>query len=622
MGSWRIVPRGPWRVGSPGERRFQLLPSFYGVSMISSKPDSEYFPFSALPRALWFFLAEERWKYLGFSIVLILVLFYTMVPPYLIGLIANRLIDQVHGVPGAASMSTVIVLVGILAGSHALVSMVRLASKRVLGGISLNARYRAKVWGFERLLDFSLAWHQQESTGNKAQRVLTGAESVREWTGDVINNLFPAATAFVGSLIACALLNPLFVLFFAYYVGILLAIELHFDRRISRLSDRINRSMENASGSFIESASNILAVKAMGAAPGFVGTIAKREELARQLAYERLRLGNTKWMWFQIHNSVAWCLYLISIGYMVLHGSLAAGFFLTYSVYFDRMRESSVEFTDRLQLMIERKSNLGRMMPLFWADRGLSRGTKPFPAKWTSLAFVNASFRYGEKTAVGPLSLHVERGQIIGVAGHSGSGKSTLIKLLLGLYHLEQGELKIGEVAVAEIRHEALTVNVAVVLQETELFNLSFKDNLTMMREVRPELLQQACEIACLEDLIARLPDGLDTEVGERGYSLSGGERQRIGIARAICRDASILLLDEATSALDSATEQRVMEGLMGPYAEGRTMIIVAHRISTLKDADRIVVFEGGRIAEEGSFSALTQNPRSRFGKMYAIQAA
>jgi ABC-type multidrug transport system fused ATPase/permease subunit len=143
----------------------------------------------------------------------------------------------------------------------------------------------------------------------------------------------------------------------------------------------------------------------------------------------------------------------------------------------------------------------------------------------------------------------------------------------------------------------------AVVLQETELFNFSLRENITMMRDVPAALLERACDVACLNDVIGRLPEGLDTIVGERGYSLSGGERQRVGIARAICRNAPILLLDEATSALDSVTEQMVMERLMADRngSADHTMIIVAHRTSTLKNADRIVYFEQGRIVEQRS---------------------
>jgi ABC-type multidrug transport system fused ATPase/permease subunit len=583
----------------------------------------DVFSFADLPRALWYFLDTERWTYVGFLILLLVTLAFPLVPPYMIGRIANFLIELAQAPAGTeVSIAPLLWMAGILGGAHAMVSMVRLSAKRVLGRISLNARYRAKVWGFERLLDSSLAWHQQENTGNKAQRILTGAEAVREWTGDVLNNFFPAIVVFIGSLIACLMLHPAFILFFVYYLGVLAGTEFYFDYRIARLSDRINKSMENASGSFVESASNILAVKAMGAADGLTGNIARREELARELSYERLRLGNTKWMCFQIHNAICWTSYLIVIGWMVMKGNLATGFFLTYAVYFDKLRDSSVEFTDRFQLLIERKSNLARMMPLFWQDNALQKGDKPFPEDWRSIEVRDAMFRYGDRPAVGPLTLSVARGEIVGIAGQSGSGKSTLIKLLLGLYHIENGGMTIGDVAIRDIRHEDLTAHVAVVLQETEMFNFSLKENITMTRDVAPELLQRACEIACLGDLIARLPDGLETVVGERGYSLSGGERQRVGIARAICRNAPILLLDEATSALDSTTEQAVMDGLMGEYGSGRTMIIVAHRISTLREADKIVVFDHGQLVEQGDFQKLAHDPATRFGAMYAIQQA
>src|SRR6185436_13426038 len=125
-------------------------------------------------------------------------------------------------------------LVGLLSSSYAIVALIRLSSKRMLGRMSLNARYRAKVWGFERLLESSLSWHQQESTGNKAQRVLTGAESVREWTGEILTNFLVTVATFSCSLIACVWLHPAFIFFFAYYLGVLVATELFFDRRIDR----------------------------------------------------------------------------------------------------------------------------------------------------------------------------------------------------------------------------------------------------------------------------------------------------------------------------------------------------------------------------------------------------
>lgn len=589
---------------------------------MSSARHSPGFSFFDLPRALWFFLGPERWRFLFFSGVLLTVFSYTMVPPYIVGLITNFLIEYKSiGSAVLPPLSTLFWLVGLLSGSYAIVALVRLSSKRMMGRISLNARYRAKVWGFERLLDSSLAWHRQESTGNKGQRLLTGAEAVRQWSDEVLINFLNTAAVFLSSAIAGVLLHPGFILFFVYYIGILLGIERYFDRRIDRLSDRVNQSLENASGGFVESTSNILSVKALGAADSMTSNLAQREELTRQLSYERLRLGNTKWMCYQIHNAAAWGIFLLVVAYMVLQDRLSPGFFLTYAMYFDKLRQVATEFTDHFQGMIERKSNLGRMMPLFWTDNRLATGNRKFPMDWQHLHFRDAVFRYDDRPAVGPLSLDVKRGEIVGIAGPSGSGKSTVIKLLLGLYHLNTGTLQIGDVPIDEIRHEDLISNVSVVLQETELFNFSLRENITLMRDVAPALLLRSCEIACLDEVIAGLPEGLETLVGEHGYALSGGERQRVGIARALCRNASILLLDEATSALDSATEQMVMERLMAEHNGDRTMLIVAHRISTLKDADKIVVFDQGRLVEQGRFQDLAADPASRFGMMCAIQS-
>ena len=161
---------------------------------------TEHFSYFDLPRALWFFLGEERWSFLFFSAVLLVVLCYIVVPPYIVGAIANFLIGYVKADANSRpSLTPLFWLVGLLSSSYAVVALIRLSSKRMLGRMSLNARYRAKVWGFERLLESSLSWHHQESTGNKAQRVLTGAEAVREWTGEVMTNFLSTIATFSGT---------------------------------------------------------------------------------------------------------------------------------------------------------------------------------------------------------------------------------------------------------------------------------------------------------------------------------------------------------------------------------------------------------------------------------------
>src|SRR5262249_22606681 len=233
---------------------------------MSSSRRSSRFSFLNLASALWYFLGPERWAFLGFSGILLIVLCYTLVPPYIVGLTTNFLIGYVKAESNVRpSISPLFWFAGLLSGSYAVVSLIRLSSKRMLGRISLNARYRAKVSGFERLLDSSLSWHQQESTGNKAQRLLTGTEALRESTGDIIIDLRNAFALSGCSLIADILPHLAFLLFFVYCFGVLVATERYFFRRIERISNRINKSVENASVGFVESASNILSVKALAA---------------------------------------------------------------------------------------------------------------------------------------------------------------------------------------------------------------------------------------------------------------------------------------------------------------------------------------------------------------------
>lgn len=562
------------------------------------------FRLTDVPRAIAFFLEADRGRYLFFICVLGVVQFYPMLPPYLIGRVADFLLGWQRG----DSLTPLYALVVTLGVAHACVALVRLSTKRVIGRMAIDARMRAKVWGFERLLDFSLNWHQKESTGNKAQRVITGADAVRDWTSELVNALLTASGAFLGALIACMLLHPATVFFFLYYCGVLGFIEWYFYRRIARLSDQINASMENASGSFVESAANILSVKAMNAGADMTARVADRERAARDFAYRRLRLTNTKWMLFQLHTALAWAIYIFGVAWGVMEGGLSVGLVLTYSAYFNTLREASMDMTDRVQTMIERTSNLGRMMPLF-APQPSQHGTLDWPADWRALQAEALTFAHDGRRVLGPLDFRIARGEHVGITGRSGSGKSTLVKLLLALYPPESGRLTVDGVPLVDIRHEALLQQIAVVPQETELFSLSLLENLTLGREVSMVDVLRACRIAQLDDVIALLPEGLDSPVGEKGHSLSGGQRQRVGIARAVLRDAPVLLLDEATSALDADTEARVIDALMSEHAPGRTVILIAHRPRAFERMGRVLTMDAGRLTGDGAFHAHAPAP-------------
>ena len=238
-----------------------------------------------------------------------------------------------------------------------------------------------------------------------------------------------------------------------------------------------------------------------------------------------------------------------------------------------------------------------------------------------------ASSSTGSSSVTGParsllrgVSLRVQPGEAVGIVGRSGSGKSTLTKLVQRLYQPEQGRVLVDGVDISTIDASSLRRQIGVVLQENVLFNRSIRDNIALSDPGMPlQRVMQAAQLAGAHEFIAELPEGYDTMVGEHGATLSGGQRQRIAIARALLSNPRILIFDEATSALDYESE-RIVQQNMREISRGRTVLIIAHRLSAVKDAHRIVVMDRGDIVEEGTHADLLQREQGQYAALYRMQ--
>ncbi|WP_234736165.1 peptidase domain-containing ABC transporter [Tellurirhabdus bombi] len=231
------------------------------------------------------------------------------------------------------------------------------------------------------------------------------------------------------------------------------------------------------------------------------------------------------------------------------------------------------------------------------------------------IRFQDVTFRYGTRAPVFEnLTLTMPKGKITAIVGESGSGKSTLLSLMQGLYPLQSGSIHIGEYDLKHLHADSLRRVVSVVPQKIDLFSGNIIENIAI-GEAEPEMerILAICQQLGITDFIEKMPDGFKTQLGENGATLSGGQRQRLAIARAIYRNPEILVLDEATSALDSTSEQFVQRTIQQLRKEGKTILIIAHRLSTVRKADKIVVLEQGRLVEEGKHTELLQN-----GKVYS----
>jgi ABC-type multidrug transport system fused ATPase/permease subunit len=278
--------------------------------------------------------------------------------------------------------------------------------------------------------------------------------------------------------------------------------------------------------------------------------------------------------------------------------------------YFRMIERATLEISDITNDIIIAKIGIQRMVSILHEEptiEGKGKGLA-YPSAWKQLEVRNVHFAYEHKAVLKDVSLTLNRGEKVGVVGLSGAGKSTFFNLLLDLHEEYTGEILLGGVSLKDIDRTAYIDHVSVVLQETELFNASLRDNITMAavgeQELSEEHLQEVLRIAHLSSLLEKLPEGLESVVGEKGVKLSGGEKQRVGIARALYRKPDLLLLDEATSHLDVESEKLIQEALHDVFQKV-TAVVIAHRLSTIREMDRIVVLDGGRIVEQGSFEQL-----------------
>jgi ATP-binding cassette subfamily B protein len=295
-------------------------------------------------------------------------------------------------------------------------------------------------------------------------------------------------------------------------------------------------------------------------------------------------------------------------GHRVIEGALTVGqllFFSTLLGYLLGPLERLASVNLKIQDALIAADRLYQVMDLEIEELGTGKKAK-FTRVRRSIRLSKVSFHYGCRTPVlQEVSLHVPAGKIVAIVGASGSGKSTLLKLLLGFYAPTEGHVLIDRVDLQDYDLASLRDRIGLVAQEPFIFNGTIRENIALGRpDATPEAVYKAARAAGLGKFIAGLPERYDTLIGERGANLSGGQRQRLAIARALVKKPEILIFDEATSHLDTATERAIQKNLKRAFA-GRTVIMVAHRLSTIKDADLIYVLHRGRVVERGTHRQL-----------------
>ncbi len=460
--------------------------------------------------------------------------------------------------------------------------------------------------------------HFAGSLSNKVSDMTTQATLLLQ----NLTMFIPAVATSILSIIFFYEVNPLFAMILGGWIVLHLGICFAFTKKCAHYSNIHGEARSSLAGKIVDSLTNNFTVNLF-----FRFRFEKRQIATYQKDEQHKN--------YLARRYVAWMFLCLSI--LFLGGAFSInGFMIT------RWMQGSLTTGEIIQIFNTTWNVImvlwftGEIIPQFFQSLGIAGQALsvmedpqdlldtpravPLAVGKGEIIFENVSFHYGEKQLFQNKAVHIQAGENVGLVGYSGAGKSTFVNLILRFYPLEKGRILIDGQDIACVTLESLRQQVALIPQDPVLFHRSLLDNIRYGRtEASKEEVIAVAKLAHCDEFIRRCPEGYDSLVGERGTKLSGGERQRIAIARAMLTTAPILILDEATSALDSVTERFIQDGLE-KLMENRTTLVIAHRLSTLAKMDRILVFDQGKIVEQGSHLELLAK-EGHYQRMWQMQA-
>jgi ATP-binding cassette subfamily B protein len=527
---------------------------------------------------------------------------------------------------------------GVAGRGEALAAFVAMAA---LGMVFIALRFLA-FWGivpftlaimrdlageaFHRVQRFSTDWHANSFSGSVVRKVTRGM-----WAMDMLDDvlllmLLPSLVVLLGTVAMLTwhwpLMGAIMGVGATAYIGFTIVTATQWIAPASRLSNQWDTKI---GGVLADAIGTNAVVKAFGAEP-------REDDRLMQVVGKWRRRTRRTWMRYTWAGTGQLALlWLIRTGltggalYLWWQGRASAGdiayVLTTYLVVHGYLRDVG-QHVHHLQRSVNEMEELVRIHdePLGIADRP---DAQPIRIEDGAIRFEHVTFRYGGHATplYEALDVTIPAGQRVGLVGRSGSGKTTFVKLIQRLYDVTEGRVTIDGQDVAHATQASLRPQIAIVPQEPVLFHRTLAENIAYARPgATQEEIEQAARLANAHDFICALPRGYRTLVGERGVKLSGGERQRVALARAFLADAPILILDEATSSLDSESEAAIQQA-MGRLMAGRTAIVIAHRLSTVRALDRILVFDSGRIIEDGDHAGLLADPDGRYRALFDRQS-
>ena len=561
-------------------------------------------------------IMKMAWRYRGRLILAYLSFFaaigFALLVPYLFGQSIDRLvsIEAASGrvIPLHVDTWTLVLMALALLGASLMRGVADFARTYTADSLSQKVSYDLRNLLYDKLQHLSFAFHDTEHTGNLMSKATADVEQVRRFVNlgmvrslDVLVRLIAITTILAFLNWKLALISLAFAPFSVLQSTLVL-------RKLRPMWLRVQEIMGESVTVLQENLVGIHVVKAFGAEAHEQQKYDRKAQELREHYFQSERLQETNGAWMSLYFTCTLGAILWFGGAEVIHGHLTAGGLTQFILYMNQLA-FPIRAAARVIDSISRAISSGqRLFEVFDASSPVAE--KPEATEMGRarghVRFEHVSFSYGARIpALKQITVEAVPGQITAILGAPGSGKSTIVNLLPRFYDVTEGRISIDGRDIRDFTLQSLRRNVGIVQQDVYLFNATIRDNIAYGAVGASfDDVVRAATVAQLHDQIARLPEGYDTWVGERGVTLSGGQRQRLSIARTILLDPPILILDDSTSSVDVETERRIHQAMIA-VMQNRTTFVIAHRLSTVRRADLILVLQDGEIVEQGSHREL-----------------
>lgn len=474
-----------------------------------------------------------------------------------------------------------------------------------------------------KLQQLSIPFYKEMQSGRIQSKIMRDVEAVEGLSAQLSETLLSVVLNFSVSLAIVLVRNRIIFIFFLLCVPASVFMIRFFGEKMHRANSELREELEHTSADVMDMVELVPVTRAHSVEKDEINRLTQQLNSVAKKGYAldvlQNLFGATQWVIFQLFQ--VFCLFATS--YLAYKGKITVGEIALYQTYFANIVAQVSALVALIPTITKGGESIRSIGEILSAhDVENNTGKKKIKDLKGEFDFENVSFHYSDdpEPVIKNMNLHVRPGETIAFVGSSGSGKTTMLNLVIGFFLANEGKVKVDGNDIREIDLRSYRHQIAVVPQTSVLFSGTIRDNITYgLPSVSDKLLNETIKAANLESFIASLPKGLDTMVGEHGGKLSGGQRQRISIARAIIRNPKVIIFDEATSALDSISEKEIQNAINN-MTRGRTTFIVAHRLSTIREADRIAVIKDGQCKELGTYDELMAL-KGEFYQLKSIQS-